>query len=59
MADRKTTFDEWKKKVDAAVVRLCGLGADDLPDVDYWGMYEAGDTPTEAAREVVRNARNY
>jgi hypothetical protein len=50
------TFEEWMKQVDAAVAKRCGLSAQDLPDVDYHGLYRTGDSPDEAARYAIRNA---
>jgi hypothetical protein len=50
------TFEQWMTAVDAAVERLCGLSASDLPDVCYRDWYEDGISPATAARRAVRNA---
>jgi hypothetical protein len=52
-------FDDWRKAVDAIIAdRVGGLTSDDLPDVDYRGLYETGKSPEEAARFAVRNAED-
>ena len=51
------SFTEWKVKVDAYLTKKYGLVSDDLPDIDYRGLYESGDSPSEAAKEAIRNAR--
>lgn len=51
-------FDAWKGRVNLEIARLAGgLVADDLPDVDYYAMYDDGATPKEAARDAIRIAR--
>ena len=52
-----TSFRDWRKAVDGELVRLCGLPSSALPDVDYWGLYVTGDTPEEAARFALDNAK--
>jgi len=61
-AERKgvnmTDFDQWMEKVDYCVAMLfCGLSTSDLPDVDFWGLFDGGDTPEEAALFVIENAQ--
>lgn len=43
------TFDEWIKKVDAEVIKRVSLGYQDIPDCDYRGLFDSGDSPEEAA----------
>ena len=50
------SFHDWKRLVNAGVGSLVGMDCDDLPDVDYYGMYEEGKTAKEAARQAVREA---
>lgn len=50
------TFDEWKRLVDRAVVKRSGIGCDDLPDVDYWQMWNDGTSPDDAMIEVLETA---
>jgi hypothetical protein len=52
-------FDYWLQRVNAYLVRKCGLGSDDLPDWCYRDAFDDGYTPSEAAREVIRAARDY
>lgn len=49
-------FDEWKKRVDVAIIAICGLGADDLPDYDYYNAFEAGKDPAAVAKAAIRAA---
>jgi hypothetical protein len=52
------SFEQWKAKVDEVLAaRLMGLMSDDLRDVDYRGLYEIGDTPSEAADYAIQNAQ--
>jgi len=51
------TFEQWKKKVDVELRKLCGMIGDDLPDVDYYSLYNSGDTPKEAAEYVFQYAQ--
>ena len=51
------TFEEWMQKVNAALVDLCGLEADDLPDWMYADAYEEErEDFAEIAREVIEDA---
>lgn len=45
------TFDEWKKLVDVEFTSHMGMGCDDVPDVDFWSAWDAGQTAKEAGRE--------
>lgn len=50
------TFEQWIKQVDDEIKRRVYLGYLDLPDVDYRGLYECGDSPSEAAAFAIQNA---
>jgi hypothetical protein len=51
------TFDEWMAAVDREIaVSLCGLNSEDLPDANYYDMYESEYTPEDAAAEVLEDA---
>lgn len=52
------SFEDWKKLVDAELEKRCGMSSEDLPDVDYRGMYAVGDTPAVAARQAIANAKD-
>jgi len=49
-------FDAWMAEIDAIIGAKFGIGYDDLPDVDYTGMFEDGFTPKRAANAAIRNA---
>lgn len=51
------TFEQWKNQVDEWLISSTGMTSEDLPDIDYFGLYEAGDSPKQAAKEAIRNAR--
>lgn len=44
------SFEEWKNRVDQKVSTVCGLITEDLPDQDWRGLYESGDSPAMAAK---------
>lgn len=54
---KKRSFEEWKKQVDQAINRICGLSSDDLPDQPYRDWYEEGVPTATAARRAVRYAQ--
>lgn len=57
-----TTFEKWMREVDNAIDRKTGgfgFGHELLPDVDYRGLYQTGNTPDEAADFAVENAKTY
>lgn len=49
-------FAGWMEKVDRAVGMIAGLGAYDLSDMNYRDMYDAGDSPSDAAKAALVNA---
>ena len=52
-------FEYWMKRVDDELNRKCGLMSDDLPDMDYWDMWESGRSPLTAALLAIRDAETY
>lgn len=52
-------FTAWMAKVDALMAKYCGMGSMDLPDWNYADAYDAGTSPSQAAREAIRAARDY
>ena len=50
------SYETWMKAVDLAVQGLCGLSVHDLPDWLSRDSYDGGDTPQEAAAQVVEDA---
>jgi len=49
-------FTKWLKSVDRLVQEKVFLSYQDLPDIDYRGLFEDGFTPAEAAQECLDNA---
>lgn len=47
------SFEQWQRDVDSVLSGAVGVTSDCLPDVDYWGLYQTGNTPSEAARYVL------
>lgn len=52
-------FDAWMAKVNAAVVKKCGLSADDLPDWGYFDAFEDGFSPAAAANAAIKAAKEF
>ena len=60
--NRATAFDgftAWMAKVDALMARSCGMSSMDLPDWNYRDAYDDGASPSSAARQAIRAARDY
>ena len=55
----KQSFDEWMAEVDSAIENEVYMISDDLPDVDYWDMWDNGLTPFEAADFAIQAAKDY
>ena len=51
------TFETYLRQVDAALVRLCGMDRDMLPDWCYYDDYAEGLTFMQCAKRAIRNAR--
>lgn len=48
------SFDGWMARLNALFAsNLMGLDTDDLPDQNYWDMWNDDMTPGEAYREVI------
>jgi hypothetical protein len=50
---RKLEFKAWLVELDKAVQSEVGMSYQDLPDVDFWEAYAAGNTPEQGARIVL------
>lgn len=46
-------FKKWMAKVDQAISRACGMGAEDLADICYRDMFNDGETHKAAARAAI------
>ena len=47
------TFDEWYRKADHAVDRICGLGVDDLPDGNSYDAFISNESPASYVRMIL------
>lgn len=50
------TFRQWMRRVNAEIVSIADVCADDIPDWDYASAWESGETPAGAAREALECA---
>ena len=56
--DAGLSFEAWKSQVDRAVIRICGMSCDDLPDFAYRKAYDEKKDSQATAARVVRAARD-
>ena len=49
-------FAVWLHALDRAVQRRVLVSYDDLEDWDYWSAYDAGQSPSEAAIQMLQDA---
>jgi hypothetical protein len=55
--EKNMTFEEWMQAVDDVVGDIAfGLSVYDLPDIDFRGLYDAGEMAQTAAEEALANA---
>ena len=52
-------FEAWMAKVDAVLVKKCGLDSSDLPDWMYRDAFEDGASPASAAKEALKAAKEF
>lgn len=55
-ADQFRSFDDWMAAVNRVLVSKALLSAEDLPDVDYRGLFAMNDSPLDAAEYVIEYA---
>ena len=48
-------FNDWMAKVDAYLVKKCGLESADLIDIAYMDLFEDGYAPAQAANKALKN----
>lgn len=53
----KMKFEEWIRLVDTILYESIGLNSHDLPDIDYWNMYNSNKTPKGAASKAIKAAQ--
>lgn len=51
-----TDFKDYMSAVDKELHARCGMGHMDLPDVDYYGMFDSEVCPLEAAETAMDEA---
>jgi hypothetical protein len=51
-----TEFEKWMAKVDAILMKKCGLDSRDLDDWRYADAFEEGESPAHAARDAYEAA---
>lgn len=51
--DRAEAFVAWRNKLDLIIQNRTGMTTDDLPDWDFGGSFEAGESPSSAATEFL------
>jgi hypothetical protein len=56
---RGLTFEQWKYAVNTIVEARAGLSADDLPDWDYRGSFDNGESASTAARKAIAAAKEF
>ena len=58
---RRKSFEEWKQAVTEHVRKMTHhmLDAEDLPDIDYYSMYDVGMSPALAANRALKNTKEY
>lgn len=59
LTENNPGFANWMNKVDAAIMKRCGMESADLPDCDYWMNYENGTSPSRMATIAIREAGGY
>lgn len=53
------TFEQFMVQVNNALVRLCGMTREDLPDYDYATAFEEKRLPRVTARQAIRAAGGF
>ncbi len=54
-----TTFDAFMAAVNAALVRMCGMDSDMLPDYGYYDAWRAKRSVEATARAAIKWAREF
>lgn len=55
----KLDYVTWKRAVDAALLAICGMRSDDLPDYGYRAAYASGKRPSVVARAALKAAQDF
>lgn len=56
---REVRFANWMSRVDMYLEEMTGVTSLDLPDMDYFDMFDWGVLPKTAANIVVVESKNY
>lgn len=51
------SFEKWIAKVDQILGRRFGLGHNDLPDWQWWEMFDSEVSPREAVEDFIEEMR--
>lgn len=54
---QKLSFENWKREVDAEIMRRVSMVSEDLPDWNYRGAYDEGMTSKRAAAKAIQYAK--
>jgi len=52
-------FVAWMNSVDSWLWRNWQVSSADLPDIDYWNLWDDGISPSSAGKIAIENARGY
>jgi len=53
------TFEEWKRRVEAYIIRKLGIDSEALPDWDFQRAWKDGMAPSKAAAACIAAARRF
>lgn len=55
----ETDFNAWERGVNNLLEKNLGLGIMDLPDQNYWDLWNSGISPSEGYREVIASLKEH
>lgn len=54
--EKRAAFTAWFNQVDIETMGIAGCSISDLPDIDFWPLFDDDASPAEAAKEALREA---
>lgn len=54
--EKRAAFTAWFNQVDIETMDIAGCSIHDLPDIDFWSLFDDEASPAEAAKEALREA---
>lgn len=54
--EKRAAFTAWFNQVDIETMGIAGCSIHDLPDIDFWSLFDDEASPAEAAKEALREA---